>query len=186
MTAEAAILFAAFTPDSMPDDFRYHAPPARPADSTAMPIHMIGRPTDSCFLDATVPPRGMAGGAVPCSTPLLSARPDANLSARPGDAFRPDRVRLRAQGTRVGPEGRWRCPLGSRPGARGLLSGYSYGSSGGAIGVTVVAASSGRSPPPRSNRPVTSTHPSRAGRPPWTPTTRTTTGIASAAQQAIW
>ena len=86
LTVDAACLFAALTAVSIPEDFRYQAPAARPADSTAMPIHMTGRPTENCLLDATVPPRGTAGGTVPCSTPLPSAGPDANLSVRAGDA----------------------------------------------------------------------------------------------------
>src|SRR4026209_2406025 len=59
LTVEAATLFAPFPPSSMPVDLRYHAPTVRPADSTAMPAHRSGRPTENCLLD-TIPPRGTA------------------------------------------------------------------------------------------------------------------------------
>src|SRR6266511_3597610 len=62
---------------------------------------------------------------------------------------------------------------------------HSYGSSGARISTTLLAASSGISPSPGWKLPVMRTHWSRAGTL-RTPTTRSTTGAASAAQQAIW
>ena len=56
----------------------------------------------------------------------------------------------------------------------------------GVLSPPVVAVTSGSWPPPGWNLPLTVTHWSRAGPPPSTPTTRTTTGAASAAQHAIW
>jgi hypothetical protein len=53
LTVAAATLFAAFTPLSRPVDFRNQAPTGRQPDSTRTPAHTIGRPTESCLLDAT-------------------------------------------------------------------------------------------------------------------------------------
>ena len=61
LTEAAAALLALFTPVSTPVDFKNQAPTARPADSTATPTHIIGRPTENCFLD-TFPPRARLEG----------------------------------------------------------------------------------------------------------------------------
>src|ERR671919_1352711 len=59
-TLDAAAFSAAFTPLSMPPDFRNHAPAATAVVSTAMPPHIRGRPTEIWLLDATAPPPGTA------------------------------------------------------------------------------------------------------------------------------